>query len=1233
MKQSDIEKKILAFWKQNDTFRKSVEKSAPKGDFVFYDGPPFATGTPHYGHIVASLMKDMVPRYWTMRGYRVERRWGWDCHGLPIENIVEKEHGFKHKKDILAYGVDKFNEDARSRVLIYALQWREVINRLGRWVDFDNDYKTMDASFMESIWWAFKQLYDKGLLYEAYRSMHICPRCETTLAQSEVAQGYKDVQDLSVIAKFKVKSDPNDPNYIRMTRILSSRGLDKHSRNHGHGIEPDSRESSGVEGREIPPQDHDAPIYLLAWTTTPWTLPGNAALAVGEDIKYVFVEINNQTPNIKHQENTNNQNSKEYLILAKTIFEKWTEEKKIEGEVIKTIKGKDLVGLEYEPLFPYYDNDKTENYKNGFKVYDADFVNTEEGTGIVHIAPAFGEDDMNLGKAKNLPFIQHVNMDGTLAFGENNQTPKTNNQTADDILKKLPGMRVKHQDEPNTEDHPEKGPESVDVLIIKYLAARGLLFSKEKYTHSYPHCWRCDSPLLNYAASSWFVNVTKIKEKMLKEAKDINWIPEHIKDGRFGNWLEGARDWSISRQRFWGSVLPIWKSEDGKEIKVIGSIDELREQSDAKITKIIFVRHGESEKNILHVHSSALDKHPLTKTGEKQVQDLAKALSGEPIDAIISSPILRARSTAEAAAKKLGLKIRLDDRLLEDKNGVWEEKSQADQDKDKSFREYLSSPLEKRFEYKLGNGESAAEVCNRVEDFIKSLAKDFAGQTIVVVSHGIVSAAFDYILNKGSLEKFYYLCDYTPFATPQFYYLNEDGSGFDLHKHYIDRLTLKGKSGQPLQRIPDVLDCWFESGSMPFAQSHYPFENKEKFEKNFPAQFIAEGVDQTRAWFYYLHVLSTALQGSESFKNVVVNGIVLAQDGKKMSKRFNNYPDPMEMFDKYGADAVRYYLATSTVVHAEDLNFSEKGVEEVVKKILLVLYNVLSFYKLYTGDEVSSFKFQVSRNTLDKWIISKTEQLTKDITEAYDNYDLNKATRPIAEFINELSTWYLQCSRERIKDGDTEALATLKWTLEKLALVMAPVMPFTAEYVWQELGNKESVHLESWPKAGEIDEKVLEKMSIVRKVVEMGLAKRAEAGIKVRQPLSSARIPSKGEKLEQEYTDLIKNKLNVKEVNYDFKIDLFETISIDSSITIELKQEGMLRELVRTINGMRKTAGLTPGDVITLQYQTDSEELKKVFAQYGDELKKSVIASEIKEGKGGEEVNVNGEKVKIEIKK
>jgi len=570
---SKMEEEILNFWEQKEIFKKSVEKEAPKGDYVFYDGPPFATGTPHYGHIVASTMKDIVPRYWTMKGYRVERTWGWDCHGLPIENIVEKEMGSKSKKDIEKMGVAEFNERCRSKVLVYVGEWEKVIRRLGRWADMNNAYKTMDLNFMESVWWVFKQLWDKGLIYEGYRSMHICPRCETTLSQQEVAEGYKDIKDLSATAKFELADEPG--------------------------------------------------TFVLAWTTTPWTLIGNVALAIGKNVDYVVLGIRNQESGIR-----------EKIILSKNRLEII----KGEYEIIRKLKGKDLVGKKYKPLFDYYfGNEKLENRQNGWKIYAADFVTTEEGTGVVHIAPAFGEDDMNLGKKEKLPFIQHVNMDGTIKAE----------------VKDLAGLNVKPTDD----------TQKTDVEIIKYLAQHNLLFAKEKYEHSYPHCWRCETPLINYATSSWFVNVTKIKDKALKLAKKINWSPKHIKEGRFGNWLEGARDWSISRQRFWASVIPIWQCDQCGEKRVFGSAAELEKMSGEKIT--------------------------------------------------------------------------------------------------------------------------------------------------------------------------------------------------DLHKHIVDKITFKcEKCDGTMKRVPDVLDTWFDSGSMPYAQMHYPFQNKEKFEKNFPAEFIAEGDDQTRAWFYYLHVIA-----------------------------------------------------------------------------------------------------------------------------------------------------------------------------------------------------------------------------------------------------------------------------------------------------------------------------------------------------------------------------------------
>ncbi|MFA4941284.1 MAG: isoleucine--tRNA ligase [Patescibacteria group bacterium] len=982
-----MEEEILNFWEKNKIFEKSLEKN--KKDYVFYDGPPFATGTPHYGHIVASLMKDVVPRYWTMKGFRVERKWGWDCHGLPIENIVEKEMKFKSKKEIIEkLGVAKFNEVCRSKVLSYVDEWEKVIRRLGRWADMKNAYRTMDLDYMESIWAVFKNLWDKGLIYKDYRSMHICPRCETTLSQSEVAEGYKMVKDLSVIAKFELRDEPG--------------------------------------------------TYFLAWTTTPWTLIGNVALAVGKDIEYAIFE-KTAGPNVHlsagekiifaEGDITSSGNVTFFNIFGKNYYTekngKYISENGEEYERKELVKGKDLVGKKYKPLFDYYSSsEKLENRENGWKVYAGDFVTTEEGTGIVHIAPAFGEDDMNLAKENKLPFVQHVGMDGVIR----------------DEAKDFSGLHVKPIDD----------VAKTDVEIIKYLAHNNLLFSKEKYEHSYPHCWRCDTPLLNYATSSWFVNITKIKPKMLKLAKKINWVPEHIKDGRFGNWLEGARDWSISRQRFWASVIPIWECSCG-ERKVIGSVEELEK------------------------------------------------LSGEKVN--------------------------------------------------------------------------------------------------------------------------------------------------DLHKHIVDEITFPcSKCKGEMKRVPDVLDTWFDSGSMPYAQMHYPFENKKKFEDNFPAEFIAEGVDQTRAWFYYLHVVGTAMKEKNAFNNVIVNGIVLAEDGKKMSKRLQNYPDPMEILNKYGADPLRYYLCASPVMKADNINFSEKDLSEQTR-FFNILLNVLSFYKMFAVDaKIENLEKKDLVNVLDKWITARLEETKKIITEKMDNYDL-QSIREIPIFINDLSTWYVRRSRDRFK-GDDEldkmrALKTLRRTLYHLARIMAPFLPFTAEHIYQELGaDVESVHLKEWPEVRKewIDEKVLAQMSKTKGYVEIILACRDKYNLKVKQPLRNAIIAGN---LDDEYKKLISEECNIRNIisppfdrpkGENWKISEDKEITLDTEITPELKMEGIKRELVRAINNLRKEAGMTIQDKAAIYYNTDNQEIRDVFEKFGEEIKKDTLSNEIHAGGDGKKVKVNGEDVSLDVK-
>src|SRR3989338_2816773 len=934
------EEGTLAFWKKNRIFEKSVEREAPNGEYVFYDGPPFATGLPHYGHIVASVIKDAVPRFWTMRGYSVPRVWGWDCHGLPIENIVEKELGFKHKKDIIGYGIDKFNETCRARVLTYAEEWEKIIPRIGRWADMEHAYRTMDKPFMESVWWGFKQVYDKGLVYEDYRSMHICPRCETTLSQQEVSEGYKDVKDISVTLKFELVDEPG--------------------------------------------------TYFLAWTTTPWTLPGNVALAVNPKVTYVKAKPLEGMYWVAKER-------------AATVVPN--------AEIVEEKKGSELVGKKYNPPFDYYSRDTSlKNRENGWKVYAADFITTDAGTGIAHEAPAFGADDWELSKRENLPFVQHVGMDGTMK-------PE---------VKDFAGMEVK----PRSED--DKVRLGTDIAVLKYLQEKDLFFSKENVTHSYPHCWRCDTPLLNYATSSWFVSVTKVKENLMKNAEAVTWSPEHIKEGRFGKWLEGARDWSISRQRFWSSVIPVWRCEACKGQMVFGSAAELEEAS------------------------------------------------GKKID--------------------------------------------------------------------------------------------------------------------------------------------------DLHKHIVDTVTVPCECGAKMSRIPDVLDTWFDSGSMPYGEKHYPFENKERFEATFPAQFIAEGLDQTRAWFYYLHVLGGALFNKNAFQHVIVNGIVLAEDGKKMSKKLQNYPDPMEIVEKYGADALRLYLLSSPVMQAENRSFMEKGVDEVVKKNIGRLNNVLAFWKLYDDGTLRDWK---SENILDRWILARLDQLILESTKGYEAYQLDTATRPVAGFIDDLSVWYVRRSRDRFKAapffassaslrGPAEssavskgtspdsastrlaseaeksaledkrcALATLRYVLHTLARVTAPSIPFFAEYLFQavrESEDEESVHLAMWPEAratanfimrllgqGSGDAQLIVAMEAARRIVTQALEAREKAGIRVRQPLASLSVPS-GTTLPQEYLSIIADEVNVK------RVEAGKDIALDTNITEELRDEGILSDTIRLVQDARKAAKLKAGE-------------------------------------------------------
>ncbi len=1026
----EMEKNISNYWDENKTFEKSIEQRPKDKEYVFYDGPPFATGLPHYGHILAGTMKDVVPRYWTMRGHRVERRFGWDCHGLPVENVVEAELGLNGKKEIdEKLGKHGFNEKCRSIVLRYTSEWEKTVRRMGRWVDFKNDYKTMSPEFMESVWWVIRQLWDKNLIYRGHKAMHICPHCVTPLSNFEVTLGYKDVKDNSVIWKFKVAGQEN--------------------------------------------------TYLLAWTTTPWSTPSTMGLSVAADKTYLKAKVGD-----------------EYLIFVSERRD-FVMEGIEEYEIVEEIKGSDLVGLAYEPIVDFFkDLPEVKENKNVYHVFAGDYVEVTAGTGLVTINGSYGEVDMEAAKKNGLPMVMDVDMDGHF------------NKLAGNYA----GMFVKDGEK----------------ALIEDMQKAGLVFKTEKYKHSYPHCWRCDSPLLNYATSSWFVNVEKIKDQMIKANQEIHWVPGHIRDGRFGNWLENAKDWCISRNRFWGAPLPVWISEDDEMI-CIGSIKELEELSGEKVT--------------------------------------------------------------------------------------------------------------------------------------------------------------------------------------------------DLHSHFVDEIVIK-KDGKTFKRVPEVLDCWMESGAMPYAQKHYPFDSPEEFEKNFPAEFIAEGLDQTRGWFYTLVVLGTALFGKSPFKNVIVNGLVLAEDGKKMSKRLKNYPDPEEIFDKHGADALRFYLMNSPVVRAEPLRFSERGVEEVVRKVLLPIWNSYSFFVTYANidnwqpskDALLPGHTPKTTNKLDKWIISELEQLLKDLTAEMDAYDLQGAAEPIADFVDSLTNWYIRRSRRRFWKSDSdedknEAYGTLYYCLVRLSQLIAPFTPFIAEEIYRNLTNAESVHLSDWPDFDEskIDKDLNAEMGLVRKIVALGHGVRAKKMVKVRQPLLKVQVAlpegiAEGMLIAQR--EVILEELNVKDLElikeastivdchvtanarvlgpkyggevqniirevkegrfeivgdkvkvlgfelsgeeveigfkgkegYDVASENGLVVALDTNVTDELKIEGHARDIVRFIQDLRKEADFEVDNRIVVEVKSSSDEISKAVVAFEDYIKRETLADEINPENvvGWDKVletSIEGDTVQISVKK
>lgn len=1135
-----IEKKILKFWQKEDIFAKSIKLKKDKPFFSFYDGPPFASGLPHYGHILASTIKDTVLRYWAMRGHRIFWRVGWDCHGLPVENYVENKFNLKNKKDIEKFGIDKFNKESRKSVFLCINDWYKTLTRVGRWADYSSSYATMDNTYIESVWWVFKQLWDKGLVYQDFRVTPYCPRCGTPLSNFELNQpgAYQDVEDESVFIKFQLKDKPN--------------------------------------------------TYLLVWTTTPWTLGANTAVAVGPDFEYVKVKKAHQ-----------------YLILAKERLSVLKDYK-----VVDEFLGKELVNQEYQPLYPM----KLD--KRGYRVVPADFVSVKEGTGLVHIAPTFGEEDMELGKQENLPGLITVDEEGKIIKGLG-----------------LPGEG--------------EFVKKADADVKRDLKKRGLLFREEKITHAYPFCWRCETPLLYYPINSWYIAVTKFKKELVANNKKIKWVPGHLKQGRFGKWLEGARDWSVSRNRYWGAPIPIWQCRKCGRLEAIGGLKELARKT--KRNSYYILRHGETENNLGHIIYSDDEnqKLPLTKNGEKQIKALIDKLRKAKIDLIYSSDYLRTRQTASIISQALGVEVIYDKRLRDVDVGSFKGRSLKDY-----FAYFGNSNLE-RFTQSPPRGENLNQVKRRMMNFVLAIDRKYLNKNILIVSHGdplwVLEGASQGLSNET-------LADNRARRLPRpgqlrllgFKKLPFDENGnLDLHRPFVDEITFSCSCGGRMERTPEVFDCWFESGSMPYGQWHYPFQNKKLVEKTFPADFIAEGMDQTRGWFYTLHVLATALtlkniglgKNTSSFKNVIVNGLILGEDGKKLSKRLKNYTPPEIIFDKYGADALRYFLLTSTPM-GEDYIVSEKRIAETFRRTILTLWNSFSFLNTYADKECLASKSIHPRNILDRWIISRLNSFNQEMIDWMDGYELTKAARLFDVFLDDFSNWYIRRSRRRFqkpanKQEKKEAEKICSFVLLTMSKLMAPFLPFLTEEIYQHLENGPSVHLVDYPKPNKklVDKKLEGKMSEVRQLAADALAKRAEAGIKVRQPLGQLTINNKQLIANKELTDLIAEEVNVKKVVFG------KGIKLDTKLTAELKTAGLVRDLIRFVQEMRRDAGLKPRDEIYLCYSTGPA-LSKLIQKQVFEIKKEVSALQIEAGAKRKEafpvekeVILDGQKIWLGIRK
>lgn len=1180
---SEIEEKVLAFWKERNIFKKSI--TPPKGKkpkhFIFWEGPPTANGRPGVHHVLARVFKDVFVRYKTMQGYIVPRKAGWDTHGLPVELQVEKQLGLASKKDIEKYGIAKFNHQCKESVWVYKTEFEKLTERIGFWLDMDHPYVTYHNSYIETLWWIIKQFSRKGLLYEGYKIVPWCPRCGTALSSHELAQGYKTVIDKSVFIKFKLKPNQKFGPYTTTEKD---------------------------------------PAYILSWTTTPWTLPGNVALAVGEKIQYAAIRVDG---------------SKELYILAKDLISTVFKNQKIEI-IYDDIYGKDLVGLEYEPLFnvPALRNEKS------YKVYPANFVTTTDGTGVVHTAVMYGEDDYQLGKKIGLP--QHHTVDESGRF------------TQDVAL--LAGKFVK---DPETEKE-----------IYIHLKQIGAWLASLGYEHEYPHCWRCDTPLLYYARASWFVKMSELKKKLLASNKTVNWIPAHIRDGRFGEWLADVKDWNFSRERYWGTPLPIWRCTQCGKTQVIGSRAELIATQPKSSIRYIVMRHGEAQHNLNNTISSDVKKsvaYTLTKKGEDKVKKAAKRLVKEKIDIIIASDLYRTKKTAEIVSKIIGVKVVTDKRIREINMGSLE---------GQSIERYhaLFPSYDEMFLKGPDKGESLSDVISRVYSLVQDIEKKYAGKTVLIVSHEYPLWMLETVLSGWSQEESiahkeeqkgdfiktgtYKKLSYIP--------LPRDERGFgDLHRPYIDEIIFPCACGGTMRRVKELADVWFDSGSMPYAQIHYPFaqtqSTKRKTQKhdikddalvkieNYPADYICEAVDQTRGWFYTLLAVATALDLPAPYKNVVCLGLIHDKNGQKMSKSRGNVVDPWMLAQKYGIDAVRWYLYTLNAP-GDPKNFNEADVAQTLRRIIMTMYNTFAFLQMYGVDKCKLTKPHPDATVLDRWIFARLAQTAEEVRRMMDEYDIIRATGAIELFIDDLSRWYVRRSRRRFqKPASAKELQvashTLAYVLLEFSKIIAPFMPFFADSVYLSLTKKysfqkkDSVHLELWPKHAirSLDKEILEVMSWARNLTSTVLAKRAAEGIKVRQPLAQLSVQGKkpSGRFVNEILETVRDEINVKEIVFDSA--LAEPFVLDTNITPELRTEGLLRELTRTIQELRQSAGYVPKDVVLIAISSVSD-IEALIRAHEKTLSTEVGAQSMVVGTmdvfdAEIDTKLDGKRLKIQIKK